>query len=185
MHIAWTSKCPEHGLQALSSYSTISDPSGLQTQSGHNAQCSHGTLPPIPHQVASTHDPSPFQVCARHLPDAVPRIYTLIHDSRHSPARETHSCCGVGSHHAHRTGCISGHSKPCRWDCPAPCAVRRIQRVTHLKEKQLCSAVTGKQLEQRASLSSQSDRGKGNRNFRLSKQKESYSQCGNRGKGSF
>lgn len=130
-----------------------------------------------------------------HLSSSVPGIfltacntmnYTLIHDSTHSPAWGTHSRHGVGSHHAHRTGRVYGHSKPCKVGTAQHLtAVWRAKGVTHFtEEKLLCSGVTGKQLEQRASLSSQSDRGKSNRNLGLSRQKESYSQCGNRGKGS-
>lgn len=61
----------------------------------------------------------------RNLPDAMPGIYTLIQGTTHSPARETQSWRGVRSHPTQ--GCIS-HSKPCRWDCPAPCCRQENER---------------------------------------------------------
>lgn len=81
----------------------------------------------------------------------MPRIYTLIQDTTHSP-----TILRGAFHRASPAGGTAQHFG----------AGRRIKGVTHFTEEKLfCSGVTGKQLEQRAPQSSQADRGKGNRNF--------------------
>lgn len=184
MHIAWASSSGQI-------FHTVSAPTGLQMQTGHDAQCS--PLLPIPQHTnwlllrSPQGPPSPFQVCARHLPDGLQH-----HELHTDPWQHTQPSlgnprlpwCGVPPRSQNRV---------CLWTQQALqvgtaqhlTAVWRAKGVTHFtEEKLLCSGVTGKKLEQRASLSSQSDRGKSNRNLGLSREKESYSQCGNRAKGS-
>lgn len=85
-----------------------------------------------------------------HLPRSVPGIfltawntmnYTLIHDSTHSPAWGTRGCRGVGSHHAHRTGCVYRHSKPCRWGLPSTSLQSGELKELPISQRKSCSAV--------------------------------------------
>lgn len=102
---------------------------------------------PTTHQLAATQEPSgatitfPGLCQASSWRPATPWIYTLIHDSTHSPAWGTRGCRGVGSHHAHRTGCVYRHSKPCRWGLPSTSLQSGELKELPISQRKSCSAV--------------------------------------------
>lgn len=198
MHIAWTSR-PEQQLF----HTAYPFPVACKCRLVDAPSAARGLLPILYHNshLHTQESPGAITTACTDLSKSVPAILLMPATPRFctslgsttQPPRDTHSC--------HRRAAVDptvplelrafvDRASPAGGGWPAPCCSerrepRRVKQVGGFtEEKLLCGGMTGKQLEQRAFLSSQREGRKRNRNLSLPRQKESYAQPGNRAKGS-